>query len=171
MLEYLSNARRPMSLLGFSSGMAAYRPPTSAPTPESVAFQDGAVRKDSGRPLRVVIVEDEAIIAMELEMLLEDLGMEVVGKAMSAAEAEALVSAEQPDFLTMDIHIKGNRDGVEAACTIFQRYGIRAIFVSAFSDAEIRERAIPAKPFGWIRKPVDPADLANAVKHMDRSKT
>lgn len=147
--------------------------PGNSVTPEdSFGFQNETVMTEgSHRPLRAVIVEDEAIIAMELEMLLEGLGIEVIGMAMSAAEAEALAAAERPDFLTMDINIKGSRDGVEAACAIFEKLGISSIFVSAFSDAATKARAASARPLGWVRKPVDPYDLADAVARVPRSKT
>ncbi len=119
-------------------------------------------------PLRVVIVEDEVIISMELEMLLEELGAEVVGTAMSASQAEALVAQHRPDFLTMDINIKGDRDGVTAACDIFARFGTRSIFVSAFGDAATKARAAPANAIGWVRKPIVDADLADAVSLVTR---
>lgn len=118
--------------------------------------------------LRVVIVEDEAIIAMELEMLLADMDVEVVGVAMNAVEAEALVAAERPDCVTMDINIQGERDGVEAARAIFEKYGIRSIFVSAYSNAETRSRAAPAQPIGWVTKPVETAQLDEMLRRIER---
>jgi len=122
-------------------------------------------------PLRAVIVEDEAIISMELQMLLEDLNIEVVGIAMSAADADALVSAHRPDFVTMDISIKGDVDGVSAASDIFVRYGIRSIFVSAYGDPETRARAATANSFGWVRKPIDIKALGEAVSRVNRRDT
>lgn len=117
----------------------------------------------SGR-LRVLVVEDEAIVAMDIEMMLEDLGIEVVGIAMSAAEADALVRKHQPDFLTMDINIKGDQDGVTAAQDIWDRHGVRSIFISAYSDQITRKRAANCHAIAWIEKPIVPADLADAVK-------
>lgn len=121
------------------------------------------------KPLRVVIVEDEAIIAMELEMLLEELNVEVIGVALSAAEAEAMVAAERPDCVTMDINIQGDRDGVDAACNIFQKYGVRSIFVSAYGNADIKARAEPANPIGWVTKPVEPHKLEEMLRGVDRT--
>ncbi len=119
----------------------------------------GAARELPRRPLRVVVVEDEMIISMDLQMLLEELRVDVVGTAISADEADVVVSAERPDVVTMDINIKGDRDGVTAANEIFEKYGIRSIFVSAYGDAATMARAEPARPFGWVRKPIDKADL------------
>lgn len=111
------------------------------------------------RQLRAVVVEDEMIISMDLQMLLEELQVEVVGTAISADEAVAAVGAARPDVVTMDISIKGDRDGVTAATEIFEKYGTRSIFVSAYGDAATMARAEPARPFGWVRKPIDKADL------------
>lgn len=122
-------------------------------------IRDGTALEAPRRPLRVLIVEDEAIIAMELEMLLEELGAQIVGTATSAAEAEAIVRAQRPDCVTMDISINGDRDGVNAAVKIFEQYGVRSIFVSAYGNAATRARAEPANPLGWVRKPIDKADL------------
>lgn len=111
------------------------------------------------RPLRIMIVEDEALIAMDLEMTLEDLGVEVVCKASSAAEAVRLARHHQPDCATMDINIHGDRDGVSAAIELFQMLGIRSIFVSAYGNPETRERATAANPVGWISKPFSETEL------------
>ncbi len=119
------------------------------------------------RPLRVLVVEDEAIISMEVEMLLEELGAEVVGTAMSADEAAELVNALRPDCVTMDISIKGDRDGVSAALEIHEKYGVRCIFVSAYGDAATRARAEPADPFGWVRKPIEKADLEEILRTVE----
>ena len=115
----------------------------------------GKAPQDAQRRLRCVVVEDEAIIAIEIEDMLTDLGVEVIGVAMSAAEAVRMAEAERPDLLTMDIRLQGERDGISAAIEIFQRFNIRSIFVSAYvSDPGTRERAAAADPLGWLGKPV-----------------
>ncbi len=116
------------------------------------------------RRLRVVIVEDEAIVAMELEMLLEDLGAEVVGLATTAVDACALVQRHRPDFVTMDISIKGDRDGVSAAQEIFDSHGVRSIFISSNSDPVTQKRAETCQAIAWIKKPIDTADLTAALR-------
>jgi two-component system, response regulator PdtaR len=115
------------------------------------------------RKLRALIVEDEFIIALEIEMMLAELGIEVVGSANTAERALELVSDTKPDFLTMDINLAGARDGISAAIEIFDRHGIRSIFVSAYKDAELLERAQAAKPLGWVRKPVSLGALRAAL--------
>ena len=119
-----------------------------------------------GRPLRVLVVEDEAIIAMEIEMMLQDLGAEVVGIAMTAEEAVRLAETHRPACATMDIRIKGERDGVSAAIEIYDRLGIRSIFVSAFGNDETRARAASARPFAWVKKPFDLDALKSALDRV-----
>jgi DNA-binding NarL/FixJ family response regulator len=106
------------------------------------------------RKLRALVVEDEFIIALELEMLLVELGIDVVGSANTCEKALALAAETKPDFVTMDIKLRGARDGISTAAEIFGRHGIRAIFVSAYGDAELVERGQAAEPLGWVRKPV-----------------
>lgn len=141
------------------------QPDMAADRPDGL--EDAAPR----RPLRVVIVEDEAIIAMELEMVLAELGVDVLGVAMSADEAEALVAEQRPDCVTMDINIQGARDGVEAARAIFGKYGIRSVFVSAYGNDETRARAADAQPIGWVMKPVETAQLEEMLRLVKRDES
>lgn len=126
-----------------------------ADAPDSDRAPDDQLSPAQGqRKLRVVVVEDEAIIALDIEGQLTDIGVEVVGTAHDAAQAIRLAECTRPDFLTMDIHLQGERDGVSAAVEIFERLGIRSIFISAFNDPETLARGERAKPLGWITKPV-----------------
>lgn len=129
------------------------------------AKQSGSRSEDieAAKPLRVLVVEDEAIIAMEIEMTLEDLGAEVVGVAATAEDAVRLAIVHRPDCVTMDINLKGDRDGISAALEIHKALGIRAIFVSAYGSDETRGRAQPSRPFGWVQKPIRSKDLAEAL--------
>lgn len=113
----------------------------------------------SARKLRVMIVEDEFIIALELEMVLSDLGLEVVASANTVDKAVQLAGEVRPDFITMDVKLPGERDGISGATEIFERFGIRSVFVSAYKDDEMLARAQAAQPLGWVRKPVSPAAL------------
>jgi two-component system, response regulator PdtaR len=135
-------------------------PLSLARRPES---SGGTGRAVSRRKLRAVVVEDEFIIALELEMLLAELGIEVIGSANTGEKALALAADMKPDFLTMDIKLPGERDGIGTAVEIFGRHGIRSIFVSAYKDAELFERAQAAKPLGWVRKPVSLGALRAVV--------
>jgi DNA-binding NarL/FixJ family response regulator len=123
----------------------------------------GLGRSVSVRRLRALVVEDEFIIALELEMLLSELGVEVVGSANTGEKALALAAEMRPDFVTMDIKLPGERDGISTALEIFGRHGIRSIFVSAYKDTEMFERAQAARPLGWVRKPVSLGALRAVV--------
>ena len=135
-------------------------PPRAARHPDPVA---GARRPLSTRKLRAIVVEDEFIIALELEMLLAELGIDVVGSANTGEKALALAAEMRPDFVTMDIKLPGDRDGISTAVEMFGRHGIRSIFVSAYKDTELFERAQAAKPLGWVRKPVSLGALRAVV--------
>jgi DNA-binding NarL/FixJ family response regulator len=102
---------------------------------------------------RVLIVEDEVLIVLELERALTAAGFEVVGAAASADEAVALAEQEQPDAALMDVRLRGARDGVDAALEIWQRFKIRSVFVSGNIDEAMKQRAAPARPLGFVAKP------------------
>lgn len=135
---------------------------------ETGANQPSQASPRKPRRLRVLIVEDEPIIAMELEMLLEELENEVVGIAISAEEAFSYTRKFYPDFITMDINISGDCDGVAVAQEIFEKCGVRSIFISAHADAATRQRAEPCNPIGWIVKPVSHSDLSDLMTRVQR---
>ena len=114
--------------------------------------------------LRVAVVEDEAVIAIEIEDLLLGCGAEVVGTAMSADEAVRLAETVRPDCMTMDIRLQGERDGISAAVEIYQRFGIRCIFVSAYNDPGTVARGEQARPFSWVAKPIRPDVLVSSLR-------
>ena len=117
------------------------------------------------RPLaRLLIVEDDHFISLEIESLLKDAGYDVVGIAATASEAEELAQETRPIMAIMDIRLAGRRDGIEAAFEIFTKFGIRSLFVTAHEDAATRERATLANPLGWLAKPFSPASLIQAVR-------
>ncbi len=99
-------------------------------------------------------------------MVLQDLGAEVVGLAMTAAEAVRLAKLHGPDCATMDISIKGDRDGVSAAIEIYETLGIRSIFVSAYGNDETKARAVRAHPLGWVTKPFNTEDIRSALDRV-----
>ena len=115
---------------------------------------------------RVLIVEDNWLVAIETEAALSDAGYEVVGIAVSAEEAVQLCETAGPSFVLMDIRLEGRRDGVEAAIEVRARYGIPSIFFTAHGDPETRARAEPAKPLGWILKPKAGPDLVRQLASL-----
>jgi DNA-binding NarL/FixJ family response regulator len=112
---------------------------------------------------RVLIVEDEWVVAASAEAALEDAHCTIVGIAVTADEAVKLAEAERPDLVVMDVRLRGSRDGIDAAREIRERFGIRSLFVTANSDSETRRLGGAADPAGWIQKPVSGDDLAASV--------
>ena len=102
-------------------------------------------------PLRVLIVEDEAVLAMQLEMLVEDRGHVVVGTAYSASEAIALARATRPDLAFVDLQLQGRSSGIDVARAIRDMEGVTIVFVTANAAALADDfeggAAVIAKPF------------------------
>jgi two-component system, response regulator PdtaR len=115
-------------------------------------------------PARLLLVEDDFLISMEMERVLTDAAFVVVGIASSADEAVQMAREEEPDLAVMDIRLIGKRDGVDAAIEIFNETGIRCLFASAHNDADTRQRASDAQPLGWLSKPYSPEALVEAVR-------
>ena len=112
---------------------------------------------------RILIVEDDLLVASEMEATLCDAGFEVVGIATTGKEALQLARTECPILAIMDIRIAGERDGIETALELFRSQGLRCIFASAHSDHDSRLRAQPAAPLGWLQKPYTMASLTEMV--------
>jgi two-component system, response regulator PdtaR len=112
---------------------------------------------------RILIVEDEMFVAMDIELVVGRAGHQAVGFAGTAERAIALAGELDPDLILMDIRLRGERDGVDAAIEIRQRFDIPSLIISAFSDAQTRERAGPAQVLGFISKPFDRARLEIAL--------
>lgn len=106
------------------------------------------------RSLRILIVEDEFFIALNLEDMLLAQGHVPVGIATSADEAVLLAEQERPDLVLMDVRLIGVRDGIDAAIEIRSRFNIRSIFVSANADPQTKGRAQAAAPIAFLQKPL-----------------
>lgn len=117
-----------------------------------------------GNFARILVVEDEAIIAADLEQSLRRLGHAPVGTAASGAQALMLVEQERPDLVLMDIRLKGQMDGVEAARRIREAHAIPVVYLTSHSDAATLSRALEAGPAGFVCKPFDEAALRAALQ-------
>jgi PAS domain S-box-containing protein len=113
---------------------------------------------------KILIVEDEAIIAMEIENQLHGLGYEVTSTVDTGEKAIQKAEADKPDLILMDIRIKGEMDGIDAAEVIRNRFGIPVIFSTAYLDEERIERAKITMPFGYVLKPIQERDLKVTVE-------
>ncbi|HEX4138127.1 MAG TPA: response regulator [Bryobacteraceae bacterium] len=111
-------------------------------------------KHSAGPALRkVLIVEDEGLIALDIKGRLENSGYEVPGIAASADLALSLADRHTPDLILMDIRLQGGSDGIKAATEVRRRMDIPVIFMTAHSDLETLERAQLSQPFGYVVKP------------------
>lgn len=118
----------------------------------------------AGEPARVLIVEDDYFVALDVEHRLQQAGFSVVGVAASAEEAFEIARAEKPALAIMDIRISGVRDGIDTAIELLTSLGVPSIFATAHGDSETRERAKKAQPLGWLQKPYSSEALIAAVR-------
>lgn len=115
-------------------------------------------------PSRVLIVEDERIIVLDLSDRLKRFGCKVAGSCATAEEAIELAHAERPDLILMDIMLAGGRDGIDAAVQLRRELGIPVVFLTAYSDSQIIERAKQAEPYGFIIKPFKERELYSVIE-------
>ena len=109
--------------------------------------------------VRILIVEDEAIIAMGIESNLQSLGYEVTSIVNTGEKAIQNAEKDKPDLILMDIRIKGEMDGIDTAEVIRNNFGIPVIFSTAYLDQERIDRAKITMPFGYVLKPIQERDL------------
>ncbi len=113
---------------------------------------------------RILIVEDEAITALDLKRELLSLGHEVVGIADNAADAVKIAEELKPGLVLMDILLRGDMDGITAASAIRGDDDIPVVFLTAHSDEATLERALNAAPFGYILKPFQARELKVTIE-------
>lgn len=109
--------------------------------------------------VKILIVEDEKITAEHMKMGLEKSGYQVVDTVVSGKDAINKVEELQVDLVLMDIHLKGDMDGIDAAEEIRNRFGIPVIFLTAYSDEATVQRAKLTEPSGYVIK--EPFELLN----------
>ncbi len=126
-------------------------------------------------PEKLLVVDDERIVAEDLCECLMGMGFEVCGPAKSGPEAVALAHEHKPDLVLMDIVLQGDMDGVDAARLIRDQLAIPCIFLSAYSDKGVLDRAKKINPLGYIVKPFQEEGLRTTVEvalhrvRMDRA--
>ena len=113
---------------------------------------------------RIIIVEDEALIALNITRILEQEGYEVIGKAMTAQRTLLMTGLNQADLVIIDITLNGEKDGIWLAREIKEKYNIAVIFITGHSDRMTQKNAMKAKPDGYINKPFTETELISAVE-------
>ncbi|MBW4421392.1 MAG: response regulator [Myxacorys californica WJT36-NPBG1] len=112
----------------------------------------------------VLIVEDESIIALDIQISLQTAGYEVAAIATSATEALEAVATLNPDIVLMDIRIRGDRDGVETAEQIRAEFQVPVVYLTAHADENTLRRAKISEPFGYILKPFEDRELITTIE-------
>jgi PAS domain S-box-containing protein len=113
---------------------------------------------------KIMVVEDESIVAMEIKSSLTDLGYTVTAIASSGEVALKKVAETQPDLVLMDINLKGDMDGVQTAEKVREHFGIPVIYLTAYADKNTLQRAKLTEPFGYILKPFEEKELNISIE-------
>jgi len=113
---------------------------------------------------QILIVEDEGIIAIDIQSRLERLGYKVPAIAPSGEKALHLTRSTPFDLVLMDIRLKGDMDGITAAQKMKAEFGPPVVYITAHADDETINRAVQTEPFGYIAKPIRDSELRSAVQ-------
>src|ERR1041384_3940772 len=117
---------------------------------------------------RLLVVEDERIVALDLRGALEDLGYTVIGTAASSDEALRTADESRPDLVLMDIRIAGASDGIQAASLLRSRYQLPVVYLTANADQATLERALATEPAGYLVKPYNHQSLRTTIEVASR---
>jgi PAS domain S-box-containing protein len=115
-------------------------------------------------PLRVLIAEDESLLARDLAKSLTCLGYEVAGVVASGERAIEQTRELEPALVLMDIRLEGNSDGIAAAETIRARFDVPVVFLTAYAEKDVVERAKKAQPYGYLSKPIGFLELRSTIE-------
>jgi CheY-like chemotaxis protein len=108
---------------------------------------------------RILVVEDEMIIALDIKQRLERMGYAVLGTEVSGEQAIQKAEILKPDLVLMDIKLRGKMDGIQAAEVIRNKFQLPVIFMTAFADEPTIQRARITETFGYILKPFEEGEL------------
>jgi CheY-like chemotaxis protein len=114
--------------------------------------------------VRVLVVEDEVIIAAHIEVMIQDLGHDVVGSVTSGEEAILIAAEEQLDLVLMDVALRGAMNGIEAANQIRANSKVAIVFMSAYSTAELINRYNEPDSFVSLTKPISTQELEEVIR-------
>jgi len=115
-------------------------------------------------PARVLILEDEILVAWSLQELLSLVGYEVTGIAATVSDALCLAENTKPDLAIVDVRLAGQRDGIEGAELLQQQFGLPVIFLTGEVDKETVQRASALNPVRYLLKPVHGEQIVEAVR-------
>ncbi len=116
------------------------------------------------KKLRLLLVEDESLVAKDIVNMVRGLGYSLLAVVSTGEEAIALAEKSQPDIVLMDIVLKGEVDGIEAARRIWEEFSIPVVYLTAYADEATLQRAKVTEPFGYIIKPFDERELQTTIE-------
>ena len=116
--------------------------------------------------VNILIVEDESIIAMDIRLRLLRFGYNVCGIVATGEEAIRKCEEALPDLVLMDIKLKGEMDGIDAASEIRHRFNITVVYLTSLSDDGTLKRAMTTEPHGYVKKPFEDKELQAAVEEV-----
>lgn len=116
------------------------------------------------KPLKTVVIEDEAVIAETLRMMLEDLGYIVPDPAMNPVDGMETVVREQPDIILMDVNLNSDIDGIQLAAEVKKITDVPIVFITSYADSDTIERAKAISPAGYLVKPFTAQDIYAAIE-------
>ncbi|MDY0386405.1 MAG: response regulator [Methanolobus sp.] len=114
--------------------------------------------------VKILVVEDEGIIGLNIKKKLKSFGYTVPAIVATGEEAIKMADITFPDLILMDVRLKGDMDGVETAEKIRKNFDIPVIYLTAYSDGEILEKAKKTEPYGYIVKPFKANDLHSSIE-------
>ena len=114
--------------------------------------------------IKVLIVEDDPLIAIDIEQILNNLNFWVIGIAFNADDALNLIQQNLPDIVLLDVNLESDKDGINIAEIINEKYKVPFIYLTAHADKATLERAKKTKPAGYIVKPFDERDLLAGIE-------
>ena len=113
---------------------------------------------------KILIVEDENIVALGIKKMLKNMGYRVPSIASTGEEAINKAEITFPDLILMDIMLKGEMDGIEAADQIHKKMDVPVIYLTAYSNDQIMQKTKPTKPYGYIIKPFEETKLRTTIE-------
>jgi len=114
----------------------------------------------------ILIIEDETIIALDIARKIRHYGYSVSGIAADESEALSLAAKDPPALALVDIKLKNASDGIEAARKLTEQFSIPIVFITAYSDNRVRERAMQLQPEGFLLKPINRAEFETTIKSV-----
>lgn len=122
------------------------------------------LKKPRKEEVKILIIDDETIVALDIKNTLEKYGYSVIGIASNAMEAIDSAKTSKPNLILMDIMLKGSKDGIEVSSEINKFADIPIIFLTAYSDDHTLERAKKVEPYGYLIKPFDNRELFTTIE-------